>query len=249
MPALRQQFLGTFLHIFFLIEFLHRFSSPTYQLSTKSKNSKNKYSLKEAPLVDPEPTSDLSNFHVPNIIATNNGNITASEKEPLPAEPPLDTGKLLEPQFNTKKSNNNNQNCWSTGTLPADGAAVDPLESLNIPSNLLTILGKPLSAQQAAYDRRIVLYVLSADDEPSSEKEVLAQLYEEFKEYCACRGFELQLCDLHGAGENFLDPQNWTSAPVDARAGHHLEAECLSAITSECQSVQELVETLLLCAN
>lgn len=68
------------------------FSSPTYQLSTKSKNSKNKCPVKEAPLVDPEPTSDISNFHVPNIIANNNGNITANDKEALSTEPPVDSG-------------------------------------------------------------------------------------------------------------------------------------------------------------
>lgn len=52
-------------------------SSPTYQLVNKgSKNKakdKDKNFLKEAPLVDPEPTSDISNFNVPN---TNNGNIS-----------------------------------------------------------------------------------------------------------------------------------------------------------------------------
>lgn len=36
--------------------------------------------LKEAPLVDPEPTSDISNLNAPNVAGhgTKNGNITAS---------------------------------------------------------------------------------------------------------------------------------------------------------------------------
>ena len=56
------------------------YSSPTYQLVSKSKSkdkSKEKHYLKEAPLVDPEPTSDISCFNAPaNAQNTNNGNIT-----------------------------------------------------------------------------------------------------------------------------------------------------------------------------
>lgn len=137
--------------------------------------------------------------------------------------------------FNKKYHNNSFE--WltfvNTETLAVDTVVeVDRLESLNIPSNLLTILGKSVSAHQTANDRRIVLYVLSADDEHSDEKEVLTQLYDEFSEYCACRGFELQLCDLHSTRLNFMDPQSWTNGPAEARAGHHLEAECLATITS-----------------
>lgn len=116
---------------------------------------------------------------------------------------------------------------------------IDPLESLNIPINLLTILGKSANAQQTVNNSRIVLYVLSADDEHSGEKEVLTQLYDEFREYCACRGFELELCDLHSTCENFLNPQTWTNGPTEARAGHHLEAECLSTITSKYQQTNQ----------
>lgn len=56
-------------------------SSPSYQLASKSKNkNKNMSTLKEAPLVDPEPTSDISNFNAPNVPGhgTKNGNVTAS---------------------------------------------------------------------------------------------------------------------------------------------------------------------------
>lgn len=52
------------------------FSSPTYQLAHKSKKNKDKNYLKEAPLVDPEPTSDISCFNAPaNAQNTNNGNL------------------------------------------------------------------------------------------------------------------------------------------------------------------------------
>lgn len=61
------------------------YSSPTYQKqhqggkSKKDKEkikNKDKHYLKEAPLVDPEPTSDISNFNAPaNFQNTINGNI------------------------------------------------------------------------------------------------------------------------------------------------------------------------------
>lgn len=63
-------------------------SSPTYQLSQKSKSKgkdkdKDKTYLKEAPLVDPEPTSDISNFNAPaNAQNTNNGNISGDPTKP-----------------------------------------------------------------------------------------------------------------------------------------------------------------------
>lgn len=54
-------------------------SSPTYQLASKTKNkNKDKNALKEAPLVDPEPTSDISNFNIPNA-NSNNGNISKTD--------------------------------------------------------------------------------------------------------------------------------------------------------------------------
>lgn len=63
--------------------FLFRNSSPTYQLVNKGSKSKakdkDKNFLKEAPLVDPEPTSDISNFNAPN---TNNGNISNDASKP-----------------------------------------------------------------------------------------------------------------------------------------------------------------------
>lgn len=61
-------------------------SSPTYQLVNKSKSKskdkdKDKGLLKEAPLVDPEPTSDISNFNAP-AQSTNNGNISSDTTKP-----------------------------------------------------------------------------------------------------------------------------------------------------------------------
>lgn len=67
-----------------MVFFFYLNSSPTYQLVSKSKNkSKEKHYLKEAPLVDPEPTSDISNFNAPaNAQNANNGNITSDVTKP-----------------------------------------------------------------------------------------------------------------------------------------------------------------------
>lgn len=60
-----------------LIVLLSIFSSPNYQLANKSKKS-DKHEIREAPLADPEPTSDISNQNVPLVIAgtnASNGNV------------------------------------------------------------------------------------------------------------------------------------------------------------------------------
>lgn len=51
-------------------------SSPTYQLSSKGR----KFNKKEAPLVDPEPTSDISNFNTSAVYPPNsNGNVSKTD--------------------------------------------------------------------------------------------------------------------------------------------------------------------------
>lgn len=58
-----------------LVDFI-RFSSPTYQLANKGR----KFNKKEAPLVDPEPTSDISNFNTSAVFPPNsNGNVSKSD--------------------------------------------------------------------------------------------------------------------------------------------------------------------------
>lgn len=117
--------------------------------------------------------------------------------------------------------------------LVTDAPCELPVEaqSQNLPSNLLSIFGKPsLSSRRTENDCKIVLYVLSAN-EHKSEKSVLKSLYAELQRYCAARGFELQLCDLHEEPDNFLDPACWINEPLEARGGHHLAAECLSEIS------------------
>lgn len=89
-----------------------------------------------------------------------------------------------------------------------------------------------MSSRRTENDCKIVLYILAAN-EHKGEKNVLKGLYVELQKYCASRGFELQLCDLHEESENFLDPECWVNEPIEARGGHHLAAECLSEISSK----------------
>lgn len=97
---------------FFFLKFSS--SSPTYQLSTKSKNLKNKLTLKEAPLVDPEPTSDISNFNVSSVV-NNNGNAPISENEPNSAGLRTDPGKSN--YYSSIHSKNQNQKMRSVSKI------------------------------------------------------------------------------------------------------------------------------------
>lgn len=124
----------------------------------------------------------------------------------------------------------------SGSPLATDAPCDLPAESSKgqkLPSNLTSIYGKPsLSSRRTENDCKIVLYILAAN-EHKVEKNVLKGLYAELQRYCASRGFELQLCDLHEESENFLDPECWVNEPIEARGGHHLAAECLSEISSK----------------
>lgn len=120
--------------------------------------------------------------------------------------------------------------------MATDAPCELPAESKcqNLPANLSSIFGKPsVSSRRTENDCKIVLYVLSAN-ENNSEKSVLNGLYAELQRYCASRGFELLLCDLHEESENFLDPNCWIDEPIEARGGHHVAVKCLSEISRKC---------------
>lgn len=109
-------------------------------------------------------------------------------------------------------------------------------ESLNqqtMPSNLSSVYGKPSQNRRTENDRKIVLYILSADENHCAEKNVLNHLYGELQEHSLSRGFELLLIDLHENCDDFLNPKCWVEEPLEARGGHHLAAACLSEISSK----------------
>lgn len=101
-----------------------------------------------------------------------------------------------------------------------------------LPTNLAPIFGTPTQNRRTENERKIVLYILAADDVHRDEKGVLSSMYQELKEYSACRGFELQISDAHEQSYDFLDPNCWIDEPLEARGGHHLAAQCLSEIAS-----------------
>lgn len=231
-------------------------SSPTYQLASKSKNKskeKDKLGVKEAPLVDPEPTSDISALNAP--LNSNNGNISSTDVQKPPAKALQSIlssntyGKLTFcDKFKFPRNFDSFKITFDWFIFLADSASSSPLatnapcelvadeDSLNqqqLPANLTLIYGKCTQNRRTEEDRKIVLYILAADENHRNEKSVLNSLYADLQQYCACRGFELQLCDLHERCDNFLDPACWIDEPLEARGGHHLGAECLSEISSK----------------
>lgn len=101
-----------------------------------------------------------------------------------------------------------------------------------LPENLTLIFGKPTQNRRTEKDKKIVLYIIAADDSHKIEKEALSSLYKDLEGYCACRGFELQLCNTHEQNDNLLDPTCWIEEPLEARGGHHMAAKYLSEIAS-----------------
>lgn len=122
--------------------------------------------------------------------------------------------------------------------LPASGVTTSNSNQQILPTNLAPIYGTPTQNRRTENERKIVLYILAADDVHKDEKNVLSNMYQELKEYSACRGFELQISDAHEQSDNFLDPKCWVDEPLEARGGHHLAAQCLSEIASELTAIR-----------
>ncbi|KAJ6649686.1 putative WD repeat-containing protein, partial [Pseudolycoriella hygida] len=186
--------------------------SPSYQLVKKKSDDS-----KEAPLADPEPTSDISNQNIPS---TYNGNINRpdaiSEHSRLPSH------KILQSVQSDSASN-------SPVTLhpPCELPTVQIL-----PQNLLPLNGYPTKNRRTANDQKIVLYILAADNGHKTEKSVVLSLFNDLKTNCASRGFEIYLSDVHQRNdENFLDASCWIDGPLEAKGGHHLAASSLAEIT------------------
>lgn len=100
-----------------------------------------------------------------------------------------------------------------------------------LPNTLIPIYGKPSQNRRTENDRKIVIYILAADDSHKDEKLILNHLYDDLQKYCTYRGFELQLCDVHEDNQNYLDPCCWKTEPLEARYGHHIAVQCLSEIS------------------
>lgn len=195
--------------------------SPSYQLAAKKKFNDGK----EAPLADPEPTSDISNQNVPAGCSTNSTTITNGR--------PVLLNEFAKQPANRAIQNIQGGDSASSSPL-AQNAPID-LSNFNLlPPSLQSLNGNPSKNRRNEKDRKIVLYILAPDDGHRPEKEVLNLVFTELRDNYSSRGFELQLADVHdnGSDQNFLDAVQWASCgPLEARGGHQLAATCLAEIS------------------
>uniref|UniRef100_A0A0K8TLW2 Putative wd40 domain protein n=1 Tax=Tabanus bromius TaxID=304241 RepID=A0A0K8TLW2_TABBR len=206
--------------------------SPSYQLAEKKekehKETKPVAETKEAPLADPEPISDVSTGQNTSL-ATNsptNGNI------------PKGTGRLH--QQGTIQATPSV--CDSVSSTPQTVNAPCEIPSVaSLPASLSSLRGKPITSRRTEKDRKIVIYVLAADTGHKSEKAVFHGVYQNLKERCACRGFEILISDVHGAKTEssetkVLDVRKWSNSPLEAQGGHEEAANCLAEISRHSNS-------------
>jgi hypothetical protein len=115
-------------------------------------------------------------------------------------------------------------------------APVDISTLLNLPPNLSSLYGRPTVSRRIEKDKKIVLYVLAADDSYQVERGILQKLQKSLQEIYQSKGFEIHMADLHVSDNysktNIFDLINWLEGPLEAQCGHHLAANCLAEITS-----------------
>lgn len=134
--------------------------------------------------------------------------------------------------------NSTNQSGDSISASPmCISAPVDISTLLNLPQNLTSLYGRPTVSRRIEKDKKIVLYVLAADDSNQIEKSILQKLQINLQENYRCKGFEIHISDIHVAENysktNTFDLNNWLDQPLEGQCGHHLAANCLAEITSK----------------
>lgn len=200
--------------------------SPSYQLADKSKTSKAN-DAKEAPLAAPEVTSDGSGT------GPVSNNSTTSGAPPSTFEGAKAQQKALQNVQSITLSADSTSNSPMAATPPCDIPAVPVQQSL--PQSLTPLYGKPSTSRRTDKYKKIVLYILAADDGYQSEKSVLRDVYKGLNQKCQSRGFELHVSDLHvlQAKGGSLDVNKWFSGPLEAQGGHDLAANCLAEIARQ----------------
>lgn len=188
---------------------------------------------KEAPLADPEPTSDISNQNVAASCTNTNTNSSAFTTATGANGRPVLFNDFAKQAANRAIQNVQGGDSASNSPL-TQNAPVD-LSNLNLlPPNLQSLNGNPTKNRRTEKDRKIVLYILAPDNGHRPEKDVLQSVFTELRDNYASRGFELQLVDVHdnGSDANFLNASRWAlSGPLEARGGHQLAATCLAEIS------------------
>ncbi|XP_058120682.1 uncharacterized protein LOC131292411 [Anopheles ziemanni] len=198
--------------------------SPSYQLADKSKKSND---VKEAPLAAPEVTSD----------ASGTGQISNGSNATNGFNPGIGGGDG--PRAQPKALQNVQSMTLSESTTNSPMAVSPPCDippvHQNLPPNLTPLYGKPTTNRRTDKYKKIVLYILAADDGFQTEKAVLREVFKGLNQKCQSRGFELHVADLHvlqPKGTSF-DVNKWFSGPLEAQGGHDLAANCLAEIARQ----------------
>lgn len=162
------------------------------------------------------------------------------------AEPPLakpessDTNGIAKEHQCGRTSQLYSNNCSGDSVAVSSSCLSVPVDIatlLNLPQNLTSLYGRPAVSRRIEKDKKIVFYVLAADDGNHIERAILSKLQSSFQEKYRTKGFEIHVSDLH-VPENYsksnrFDLERWLDGPTEAQCGHHLAANCLAEITSK----------------
>ncbi|XP_055636203.1 uncharacterized protein LOC129775455 isoform X2 [Toxorhynchites rutilus septentrionalis] len=192
--------------------------SPSYQLADKSKAKAN--DSKGAPLAAPEVTSDGSGTGP----VSNNSTTSGTAETAKPQQ------KMLQ-NIQSITLSDSTSNSPMAASPPCD---IPPFYQ-HLPPTLTPLYGKPSNSRRTDKYKKIVLYILAADDGHQAEKNVLRDVYKGLNQRCQSRGFELHVSDLHvmQTKGSSLNVTTWTSGPLEAQGGHQLAANCLAEITRQ----------------
>ncbi|XP_058058731.1 uncharacterized protein LOC131209639 [Anopheles bellator] len=205
--------------------------SPSYQLADKNKNKTN--DVNQAPLAAPEVISDASGTgHVSNSSNVTNGCASSTTAGA--------TSGGDGPRAQPKALQNVQSMTLSDSTTNSPMAVSPPCDiplvvHQNLPQNLAPLYGKPTTNRRTDKYKKIVFYILAADDGFQTEKALLREVFKALNQKCQSRGFELHVADLHVQQPkgNSFDVNRWFNGPLEAQGGHDLAANCLAEIARQ----------------
>ncbi|XP_055592617.1 uncharacterized protein LOC129744228 [Uranotaenia lowii] len=202
--------------------------SPSYQLADKNKSKPGQNNAKEAPLAAPEVTSDGSGTGPVSNNSTASGGLAGASSS-------TDATRPLPKALENVRSVTLSADSTTSSPLVATPPCPVPSVHQNLPQNLVPLYGKPTTNRRTDKHRKIVLYILAADDGYQTEKTVLRDVYKGLNQKCQSRGFELHVSDLHlmQVKGSSLDVNKWFKGPLEAQGGHDLAANCLAEIARQ----------------
>lgn len=169
--------------------------------------------------------------------------IAGEKQQEQVKEPPLALPELSDTNGFSKSnelvcSGRLNSTNLSGDSLTSPICASPPIDIstlLNLPQNLTSLYGRPSLSRRIEKDKKIVLYILAADDNYQTEKAILQKLQTNLQDKFNFKGFEIHVSDLHVTDNysktNRFDLEHWHDGPLEAQCGHHMAANCLAEIT------------------